>query len=603
MTLDHARPTAVAGPDSGGAARRVRPDRVALGLLLVGTAALYTVGLSRSRWGNAFYAGAAQAGAASWKAWFFGASDAGGAISVDKPPAALWVMGLSVRSFGLSSWSLLLPQALMGVLAVAVLAATVRRVLGPWPGVLAGLLLALAPMATLIFRFDNPDALLTLLLVLAGWAVTRGLADGRTRWLVLTGALVGLGFLTKSLQAFLVLPGLAGAYLVAGPPRLLVRLGQLLAAGVAVVVAGGWWLVVVQLVPRADRPWVGGTTDDNPLSLALGYNGLGRLSGDETAGGAGVHHGTGTVTRLIGSAADQAGWLLPAAGLALVAGLALTARAPRTDPARAAVLLWGGWAAVTAMVLSLMKGIQHSYYAVVLAPAVAGVIAVTATLLWRRDGWLPRLTLAVGVLASAAWAGSIVARHVGTALGLAPLVVALGALAVLGLIGRRRRWAAGLAVLAVCLGPLAWSVGTAARPQTGTNVVAAPPPTRATGWHLSARDATGVSSAALALIARGGAGYTWAAAVTGHRGAEIALDAGVPVMDIGGFAGQDPSISLSAFRADVAAHRVHYYVAGIAGGPDARAVMSWVTAHGTRVPAGSTQLYDLSGLATSTAGS
>ena len=176
--------------------------RGALGALLAGTGVLYLWGLSASGWANAFYSAAAQAGSRSWTAWFFGSSDAANAITVDKTPAALWVTGLSVRLFGLSSWSILVPQALMGVATVALLYAAVRRTAGPAAGLLAGTVLALTPVAVLMFRFNNPDALLTLLLVGAAYATLRAVEAGRARWLVLAAALVGLGFLTKMLQAY-----------------------------------------------------------------------------------------------------------------------------------------------------------------------------------------------------------------------------------------------------------------------------------------------------------------------------------------------------------------------------------------------------------------
>src|SRR3954464_15367524 len=233
------------------------PERALLMALLVGSGLLYLVGLDRSGWGNTFYAGAAQAGAHSWTAWFFGSSDAGNTITVDKPPAALWVMGLSVRVFGLSSWSLLVPQALMGVAAVALLAATVRRVAGPWAGLLAGLLLAVTPVVTLMFRYDNPDALMTLLVVAAGWTTVRAVEDGRLLWAVATGGLLGTAFLAKSLQAFLVLPAMAVVILVCAPGPVRRRLGQLAAGGAALAVSAGWWLVAVAAIPPSARPWVG----------------------------------------------------------------------------------------------------------------------------------------------------------------------------------------------------------------------------------------------------------------------------------------------------------------------------------------------------------
>ncbi len=206
-------------PESRAIAEEPSWSRPALLVLLAATAALYLWGLGASGWANSFYAAAAQAGSESWKALFFGASDAASSITVDKTPASLWVMGLSIRMFGLSSWSLLVPQALMGVASVGLLHGTVRRTTGSAvAGLLAGTVLALTPIAVLMFRFDNPDALLVLLMIGSVSCTVRALQSSRlraeglaahpVRWLALAGALVGLAFLTKMLQAFLVLPAL-----------------------------------------------------------------------------------------------------------------------------------------------------------------------------------------------------------------------------------------------------------------------------------------------------------------------------------------------------------------------------------------------------------
>ncbi|MBW0103699.1 glycosyltransferase family 39 protein, partial [Pseudonocardia sp. KRD291] len=259
------RPPATGGPPSpdrrGGG--RVTPHRVLLAVLLCGTAALYLWGLSRSGWANAFYSAAAQAGGTSWKAWFFGSSDAANAITVDKAPGALWVTGLSVRIFGLSSWSILVPQALMGVGTVALLHAAVRRVAGGGAGLIAGGVLALTPVAVLIFRFNNPDALLVLALVGAAYAVLRAVEAGAAHWLVLAAALVGVGFLAKMLQAFLVLPVLAAVWTVYAPVGVGRRIRGLVLAAVALVVSAGWWVLAVELWPAADRPWTGGSQDNS----------------------------------------------------------------------------------------------------------------------------------------------------------------------------------------------------------------------------------------------------------------------------------------------------------------------------------------------------
>ena len=255
------------------------------------TALLYLVGLSRNGWANEFYAGAAQAGTESWKAFLFGSLDSSNFITVDKPAGFLWPMELSARIFGVNYWSLLLPQALAGVATVGVLYTTVRRWFGPAAAIIAGAVMALAPVATLIFRFNDPDAFITLMAALAAYAGIRALESGRTRWVALTGVLFGLGFLGKMLAGFLALPALALAYLICGPPKLGKRIWQLLAGGAALLVTAGWWVAIVLLTPAADRPFVGSTTDNNILQLTFGYNGLSRLTGNRGGFGRGGPRG------------------------------------------------------------------------------------------------------------------------------------------------------------------------------------------------------------------------------------------------------------------------------------------------------------------------
>src|SRR6266545_3030415 len=321
--------------------------RPALLLLLTATGVLYLWGLGASGWANSFYSAAAQAGSVSWKAFFYGSSDAANSITVDKTPASVWVMALSARIFGVNAWSILVPQALMGVGTVGVLYGTVRRWFSPGAALLSGAVLAVTPVAALMFRFNNPDALLTLLLTLGGYATVRALEQASTRWLVVAAACVGFGFMTKMLQALLVVPAFAVAYLLAAPAPARRRVRQVLLAGLGLLVSAGWWVAVVELVPAAYRPYIGGSQTNSILELALGYNGLGRLTGNET-----------------GSVGGQIAWLLPAALILLAAGLWFTRRAPRTDRVRAAFVLWGGWLLVTVAAFSQMQGIFHPYYTV-----------------------------------------------------------------------------------------------------------------------------------------------------------------------------------------------------------------------------------------------
>ncbi|GAB3864514.1 hypothetical protein GCM10027610_112990 [Dactylosporangium cerinum] len=435
--------------------------RPALGLLLVGTLVAYVWNLSASRWGNAFYAAAAQAGSESWKAWFFGSSDASNFITVDKTPAALWVTGLSVRIFGLSSWSILVPQALIGVATVWVLYLTVRRWHGPAAGLLAGAVLATTPIATLMFRFNNPDALLMLLLVAGVYGMVRALERGSTWWLVFAAGSIGFGFLTKMLQALLVVPAFALAYLLFAPAGWGRRVVQLLVAGAALVVSAGWWIAIVELTPASWRPYVGGSQTNSILELTLGYNGLGRITGDETGsvgGGGGNGGGWGTTgwSRMFdGQTGGQASWLLPAALIFLVAGLVWSTR-------RAAYVLWGGWLVVTVVVFSTMQGIFHDYYTVALAPAIGALVAMgTATLWRRRDNLFALLTLAGTVAISAIWSYVLLARATDFHPWLRVTVLLAGAAGAAGLVvsqqlgrrlGRRVGPAAAAAALFALLG-------------------------------------------------------------------------------------------------------------------------------------------------------
>lgn len=462
----------------------------ALGGLLVATGTLYLWGLERNGWANAFYSAAAQAGSVSWKAWFFGSFDAASSITVDKPAASLWLTGLSVRLFSLSSWSILVPQALLGVASVAILSATVRRWFGAPAGLVAGAVLALTPVATLMFRFNNPDAMLVMLLVCAAWAMGRATERGSWRWIALAGAFVGLAFLAKSLQALLVLPGFVAMYAVAAPVSWRRRTGHLLAAVAAMILAGGWWVATVELWPADSRPFVGGSQTNSVVELILGYNGVGRLTGDETgsvgADGQVGRWGEAGWARLFASSyGGQGAWLIPAAVALLGVLLWVSRRSPRTDLTRAAAFGWGGWLVVTAGVISFSRGIIHEYYTVALAPAVGALVGVGSAALWAYRGQLwARVAAAAVIGASAWWAYVLLARSAQFVPWLRWLVLLGGIGAAAGVLlapvvrqpGRTRiaLAAAGTGLLALLAGPAAYSVETVASRNIGSLPSATP---------------------------------------------------------------------------------------------------------------------------------
>lgn len=471
-----------------------------LGMMLVITVA-YLWNLSASGYANSFYSAAAQAGSQSWKAFFFGSLDSANAITVDKPPATLWPMALSVRVLGLSSWAILLPQVLMGVATAGVLYAAVRRRFSAAAGLITMAVFALTPVAALMFRFNNPDALLALLMTVTVYCVLRAMEDGRTKWLVWAGVAVGLAFLSKTLQAFLILPPLAVLYAVFAPVSVRKRFGQLGLSALATVVAGGWWVAIVELWPASSRPYIGGSQNNSFLELTFGYNGLGRINGEETGsvgggggpgGGSGGQWGETGIGRMFNSEiGSQISWLLPAALILLVAGVWLTWRAGghlpgtkrwgRTDTVRAAFLAWGSSLLMTAGVFSFMAGIFHQYYTVALVPYIAALVGMGVTVLWEeRSRWWAGATLALTVAATALWSYVLLGRTPDYLPWLRQTVLVAGLVGAVGLLlvarlGRRLALAAvGLGLAASLAGPVAYTLNTLNTGHQGSIVTAGP---------------------------------------------------------------------------------------------------------------------------------
>lgn len=644
-----AEPGAAARPAPATASPRagIPRERLLLAVLLIGTAAAYCWNLTAGGWANEFYAAAVQSGTLSWKAFFFGSLDPGNIVTVDKTPLSLWPMELSGRIFGFSSASMLAPEVVLGVGSVALLWATVRRVFGPAAGLLAGLVLALTPVAVVMFRFNNPDAMLTFLIIAAAWAMTRALGDGRWRWLVLCGAFVGLGFLAKQLQVMLVVPGLAAAYLLAGPPRLGKRIAQLCAAGVALLVAAGWWVLIAQLWPADARPYFGGSENNSILDLTVGYNGIQRLD----TSGFGPRAGDPGITRLFGpELAGQITWLVPAALVLLVAGIVLCGRRSRIDEARGALLMWGVWLVVSGLVFSFMNGTFHQYYTLTMAPAIAALVGGAGVLAWRarETGWV-RGVFAASVALTAVMAWLTLSRTPDFVpwLRWAVLVAGLVAAMALGLWSRGRIAMAALlaAVLAGLAGPVAYTVDSLGKSQGDGGMASAGPQVPGSGWGhpgghkgggrprnnagpgndsgpgnnaqpgAGAQPADGAqpkpgnggpgwdsgpSSQIVAMLKADAGRFTWAgSAVSSHGANSYQLAANVPVMSIGGFSGGDPAPALAQFQRYVAQGRIHYFIGGDNRGPgggddsESAKITAWVEQHYTAATVDGTSVYDL----------
>jgi 4-amino-4-deoxy-L-arabinose transferase-like glycosyltransferase len=575
---------------------RPRPELLFL-LLLAGVLNLW--GLAQNGFANEYYSAAVRSMSSSWHAFLYGSFDAGGVMTVDKPPLSSWVQVAFVKVFGYHPLSMLVPQALMGVATVALVYDLTRRLWGRPAGFVAGLVLATTPIAVAISRHNNPDALLILCCAGALWATVRALLDGRTRWLVLAGVCVGLGFEAKMAAALLVVPGIVAAWLWVAPRGRLVALRQLLAGGAAMVAVGGAWPLLVALTPAADRPWVSGTSDNSILSLIFGYNGLGRLSGQAGgpqafgggAGGAGggPFGGSPGVLRLLDSSlGGQAGWLL---GFALVSGIgiAIASRLRRDDARTGWVIVVGGAALTCAVAFSAASGIFHPYYVSQLAP-FAAALAGAGVGLMLKGGLRARILASLAIAGGVATTLVVLHNNAGQLTWLPPILVtaavlAIGALALLG--GRHLKTSLAVGLAALLIAPAAWAGQTLGHATDGTfpaggpsSVAAggfggpggagggfggrlrggrpgAPPagaipgtagPNGATpgaggrgGGGLGGRDSQAIT-AALAYIKQHGGGTLAVSSQNGGAATSI-INSGADVVAIGGFSGRESQVT------------------------------------------------------------
>jgi 4-amino-4-deoxy-L-arabinose transferase-like glycosyltransferase len=627
--------------------RRASTDPAWVRPALVGVLALAAVlclwNLTISGTSNDYYAAAVKSASVDWKAWFFGSLDPGSFITVDKPPLSLWMMGLSAGVFGFSSFSMLLPDALCTIAAVGLLYATVKRAFGPAAGIAAAVALATTPITIAIARVNNPDALLILLLVASAFFTQKAIANGRTRPLLIAGALVGLAFMTKMLQGWMIVPALGAAYLLAGPPKLGTRLAQLAGAFATMVVVSAAWPVAVTLWPGA-KPYIGGSTDGSVWNLIFGYNGFGRLTGNESGIGGGASFGgvAGLWRMFNEQVGGQVAWLLPLAGVSLVAGLWLTRRAPRTDAKRAALVLFGVWALVHVAVFSSQKGIFHPYYVSALAPAVAALSGVGVVLLAQRarTSWAAVAVLGATIAATAWLAVSLLSRAPDYASALRIVIPVAAVLAIAGLValraggGQLRALVVATAVagtIALAAGPASWAVANVGHALDGNNVVAGPSsvggggfgggpggggaggggrmpagarPTGAppSGAGSSARAGGGMGGGGMAgrasistdviqyLEANQGSAKYLVAATGSHTTASAIIATGRPVVTIGGFGGTDPAPTVTQLAKMVADGELKYVLVstnggGGPGGGGSSALTTWVKAHGKAVTA------------------
>ncbi len=568
---------------------------------------------------EAFYGAAARSMSSSWHDFFFGAFDPAGTVSVDKLPGALWPQALSLRVFGFHTWAIVLPQVLEGLLSILVLYRAVRRLAGPVAGIVAAAIVAASPVTVALNRGNVADSLLILLIVLAADATSAALTSGRLRALLLAGVWVGLAFQAKMTVAWLVLPALAGAYLLAAPPRLRTRLTHLALAGAVTAVVSLSWMTVVLLVPAHERPYVDGTQNDSVFSQTFDYNGIARLRhGSGVFAGAGrpapflvhisqasagpIHSSAPSWRRLLsGPFGRDDGWLLPAALIAALAVLAISRRADRRDPLRAAVVLWGLWLIVLGAFFSA-GGYPNSYYVAALSPAIGALCGIGIEVAWRRrERAATRACLAGALLASVAY-GIYLLRGGSNVPGwLVPVAICTALAPVAALAGTLRREGAvsglssGSVALVLASALLLPGVTSALMVVRGLGPFAAPyEPSSATVSRAGAAHAKALDEQVVEELSSTYGTPIAMAADSSILAAPYILATGREVLPIGGFQGGIPSPSLARLRHYIDSGEVRAFLVPRVSS-DPRIV--WIHAHCTPPPAspssghGSTALY------------
>ncbi len=596
---------------------------LAIGILLILTAATYLYGAMQNGMANSYYAAAVQAASSNFTAWLFGSLDAANFVSVDKPPLATMIMGLSAKIFGFSSFSMLLPNVLAGVITVYLVYRITRRYFGFKSGLIAGVVLAVTPVVALMSGFNNPDAILMCFLTASGYCFIKALESHPIRNLILSAIFSGLAFNTKMLQGLMILPAIYVVYLCFAKPKLNKRILHLGIFTGVVMLASLSWSILVYLTPTEMRPWVGSTNDNNIWSLIFGYNGFGRLLGNSpgNGGGGGGRTGFGGTTGIFRMFNEEFGpniaWFIPAALIGMVAVAIKLRNKERSNIQFGITAFWTIWLLTHMFIFSMTSGTIHPYYVVVLAPAIAALVGISLPLIVRlykteQNIWLLPVTVGATTLTAA------INLSMGGLTGMMWVILSLGVISSLLLVlakslpkthqggeqDKEMRQAillkvgSVLSIISVLATPVYYTIATVTQAHVGSIPTAGPSSTALMGSNNENAEA---ESALVTYLLANSSESTWIAAVnSANESAAIQISTGKPVAALGGFNGSDPVLTLAQFKEYVASGKIKYYIAsshGMGGGPGGSSkIVSWIKQNATVVSYGGSQytVYQLS---------
>ncbi len=599
----------------------LRPEHAALGGILLLSGLLELVRVGQNGYANVFYSAAVKSMLRSWHLFFFASSDPNGFITVDKPPLALWLETLSAKIFGFAPLSLLVPEAICAMLSVALLYRIIAPRFGPMAGLASALTLAVFPSFVAVGRDTGVDPLLILLMLASCGAALSAIDTGRLRWLIVSAALVGLAFNTKSLAAILCVPGIVIAYLACAPGSVRRRLAQLAVAGIVMAGVSGAWIAAVDLTPASQRPFVGSSTDNTEVQLLLSYNGFGRVGGQQGGPGSTIDvlnadqipplwragyntppipleraltkpapvriaspaptpgrqrlaqpipfGGTRSPVRIFATGlGDQAGWDVALAIIGLIA-IALVVRR-RDDRRRPALLVLGGWMLVELLTLDFSAGIVHPYYASALGPGLAamvgaGAVAIASLAASRSPNraLLGYVLVVVAIVANVAVQLVLIRREGDPLWWQIPLVLlSMAALAAIPFARGRAGLAVGVAVALALVAPMVYSFSVWLAPVEGTFPVAGPYNYAGPGGDGVGRVTEHAYRGLIAFLAANGETERYPLLTESSDQASPLILLGLRASAIGGYGASDPSLSAAGLADLVASGQARYLLIG-----------------------------------------
>jgi len=562
-----------------------------VGILLLATGVIYLYGATRNGMGNSYYAAAIQAATKNFTAWLFGSLDAANFVSVDKPPLATMMMGLSAQIFGFSNFSMMLPSVLAGVGTVYLVYRIIKRYFSFKSGMIAGVVLAITPVVALMSGFNNPDAILMFCLTASGYYFIKALEKHPLKNLAFSALFSGLAFNTKMLQGLMILPAIYVIYICFAKPNLKKRILHLCFFTILITICSLSWTFLVYFTPETMRPWIGSTNDNNIWSLIFGYNGFGRLLGNSpgNGGGGGGRSGFGGETGIFRMFNSEFGpniaWFIPLAAIGALTVLIKLRNKERSNIQFSITSFWLIWLLIHVFIFSMTSGTIHPYYVVVLAPAVAALVGIGLPTIIKhytssQNIWLFPVTVIITSLTAAiilSTNGNKLLMWIVLALGVtSSLALFLNKTATINLSLTKLSYL--VAIIAILITPVYYTVATVSQSHVGSIPTAGPNSTALIGSNNENAEAEQIL---VKFLLENNVDTTWVAATnSANESAAIQISTDKPVMALGGFNGSDPVLTLSKFKEYIATGKIKYYVMnkrGIGGGPGGSSeIISWI---------------------------